>query len=180
MAGYAAELNNPINEAPELKPNLCAIVLHVDFGREAILLGADLEEDSTFGWSAVIADRWCSSQRNASIYKVAHHGSSTSECEGIWRELLIDNPDAFLTPFARSKLPRDSDKVRIRDKTSRAYITSRSSMKSTMDRRTLKQLNHVAKNVTLADVKFGAVRYRKKINNGGPWAVDLFGSAGRL
>ena len=73
----------PINHAPELEPNVESIVVHIDIDGEAILLGSDLENHATLGWSAVISDRWASSRQAATAYKVAHHGSHSGDVPAI-------------------------------------------------------------------------------------------------
>jgi len=107
MAEYRARHNGAINFAPELYPNTEAVALHIDFGDDAALLGADLEEHGNFGWSALVADRWSGSRRPATVYKVAHHGSETGDCSQIWSVMLQPRPVACLTPFinGRHRLP---------------------------------------------------------------------------
>lgn len=77
----------PITHAPEIRPNLEAVVLHIDTGHDAVLLGADLEDHETCGWTAVVSDQWCSARTPATAYKVAHHGSYTGDTPRIWATL---------------------------------------------------------------------------------------------
>ena len=81
MAEYipGVRRDDGIGHAPEFGPNIEAVVIRIDWGSDAILLGADLEEHPKHGWSAVISDPWCAARKPAGLYKVAHHGSHTSD-----------------------------------------------------------------------------------------------------
>lgn len=178
MAEYAAKKNGAINSAPELRANMEAVALHIDLGDDAILLGADLEEHETFGWSAVVADSWSGARRPSTAFKVAHHGSITGECPKVWATLLKPDAVACLTPFTVGdlRLPTDADKVRVRGYTPHAYISSGATRRPDMDSRQLKRLSDVCKNLARVDAGFGAVRLRKPLG-ASSWNIDLFGSA---
>jgi len=181
LAQFLPHRGDAINHAPMLRPNVEAVVLHIDMGDDAVLLGADLEEHPTWGWSAVVSDRWSGARRQATAYKIAHHGSCSGDCPGIWAGLLHPNPAACLTPFTRGsqRLPTNADRARMKRNTSRAYITSGASRRPDMDNRQLKRLGDICKKIAQVDAGFGAVRLRKRI--GAPsWAVELFGSAKAL
>jgi hypothetical protein len=168
----------PIKHAPELEPNIESVVVHIDVDGEAILLGADLENHATHGWSAVLSDRWVSGRTPATAYKVAHHGSHTGEAPAIWTTLLRADPVACMTPFINGsvKLPSDSDKQRIRAATPHRYISSGASRRPNMDNAQLKRLNDICKNLTPINTGFGAVRLRKGIGQAA-WQVKCFGDA---
>jgi hypothetical protein len=181
LAQYLPKRGEAINHAPELHPNLEAIVLHIDLDDDAILLGSDLEDHGNLGWTAVVADHWSGSRKPASAYKVAHHGSYTGDCPQIWSTLLQPEPVACLTPYtlAGRRLPTDTDKQRVKGNTSHAYIASGASRSPQMDNHQLKRLRDIAKNITLADGGFGAVRLRKQIR-AQSWGIELFGAAQQL
>jgi hypothetical protein len=181
FAQYLPKRGDAMNHAPEIHPNLEAIVLHIDLDDDAILLGSDLEDHGKLGWRAVIADRWSGSRRPATAYKVAHHGSCTGDCPEIWATLLQTEPMVCLTPYtlAGRRLPTDDDKQRVRGNTPHAYIASGASRSPQMDSRHLKRLRDIAKNVMLVDAGFGVVRLRKQIG-AQSWSVELFGAAQRL
>jgi len=171
----------PINSAPELRPNLSAVALHVDIGDDALLLGADLEEHSACGWSAVVADPWSGARRPSTAYKVAHHGSVTGDCTKVWETLLKRDPVACLTPFTRGslRLPTDVDRGRLKANTARAYISSVASRRPQIDHRQLKRLGDICKKLARVDAGFGAVRLRKRLG-ATSWNVELFGAAQAL
>jgi len=168
----------PITHVPELEPNLEAVVLHIDFGDDALLLGSDLEDHGDLGWAEILNDNICTGRRKATSYKVAHHGSKTGHAAGIWLTLLTALPIASLTPFNRgsSHLPTDKDKQRIKETVSAAYLTSGASKKPAIPNEQLKRMLAIGKNIVKVNSGFGAVRFRKEL--GAPaWDVELFGDA---
>lgn len=181
VAQHLPRTNQPINHVPEFRPNLESVVLHIDMGDDAILLGADLEEHLSCGWSAVVADHWSGSRRPATAYKVAHHGSRTGDCRQVWATLLQSTPVACLTPFTLGdlRLPTQADKGRVRGDTPHAYISSGSTRRPDMDSRHIKRLGDLCKKLARIDTGFGTVRLRKPIGTTS-WSVELFGSAQAL
>ena len=126
FAQYLPKRGESINHAPEIHPNLESIVLHIDLGDDAILLGSDLEEHGNLGWTAVIADKWSGNRKPATAYKIAHHGSISGDNPQIWTTLLQKNPVSCITPWtlAGNRLPTNKDQLRIKKNTSHAYIAS--------------------------------------------------------
>lgn len=169
---------SPVKHAPELEPNIESVVMHIDVAGNAILLGSDLENHATLGWSAVISDRWVSGRIPATVYKVAHHGSHTGDSEAIWTTLLQAEPVACVTPFIRGsvKLPSDSDNERIRAATPHRYISSGASRRPNMDNAQLKRLKDICRNLAPINIGFGAVRMRKGVDQQS-WQVQCFGNA---
>jgi beta-lactamase superfamily II metal-dependent hydrolase len=109
-----------------IDPNELAIALWVEAGGKAILLGADLLKGPTgCGWDAVLG--FFRPPTKASVYKVAHHGSSNAHHDGIWEQLLADGPIALLAPYraGRSPVPSTDDCKRICSLTSKAFITAK-------------------------------------------------------
>ena len=181
FAQYLPRKGEPINHAPDLSPNFQAVILHIDMGEDAMLLGADLEDHNRFGWSAVVADQWSGARRPATAYKVAHHGSFTGHCPKVWTTLLKSDPVACLTPFTLGdlRLPTDADKARVKGNTRHAYISSAATRRPDMDSRLLRRLGDICKKLARVDAGFGAIRLRKHI--GAPsWNVELFGAAQAL
>lgn len=181
MADYMPGMGKPVNHAPDIRPNLAAIALHIDFDDDAILLGADLEEHRTMGWSAVTGTPWVANRKQCSAYKVAHHGSITGDCEALWNQLLAQDPVSCLTPFVNGnvKLPTDADRTRVKGRSSEAYISSNASKKPQIPRWQLDRLNQIGRNITPLNNGFGAVRLRKKLSSNA-WNATLFGRAAAL
>lgn len=168
----------PIRNAVPLSPNLEAVAVHVDLDGEAILLGSDLEEHASLGWTAITADAWCGQRTKASVYKLAHHGSSTGDSPAIWTTLLCPDPHAVATPFnlGRHRLPTEKDRQRIKSCTSNAYVTSGAGRKPRMDSSQLKRLADIAKDLRPVNNGFGAVRLRKAFT-ARTWNTQCFGDA---
>lgn len=183
MARYLPRIDRetPINHAPELAPNIEAVVIHIDLDDDAILLGSDLENHPTLGWSAVVADSWTAAQRRATAYKVAHHGSYTADTPTIWTTLLMPDPVACMTPFnlGKHKLPTDDDKARTNNYTPHAYISSGATRRPNLDSTQLKRLADICKNLSRVNSGFGAVRVRKRLG-AAEWRVECFGHAQKL
>lgn len=174
---FPAELKTR-TRIPDDEPNHISIALHIEVGDQAILLGADLEEngDPELGWSAIVN----SSERPrvaSRIFKIPHHGSKNGHCGSVWNEMLSQNPIAVLTPWNRgSKLPTDGDISRILNQTSEAFCTSR---KKFLDKRersqaVLKQIRETVGRLRPLQEKTGWVRIR----NGGSanptvWTVEM-------
>lgn len=166
---------------PAKGPNHLAVAMHFRAGQHSVLLGSDLEEhgNQNTGWSAVIASPERPPQK-AGLYKVAHHGSQTGEHPGIWTDLLLPTPVSILTPFSRSKLPRDSDVNRINEKSAGLYISAHG------PRPALKRTGALAKmvkskNLSTIDVRQGMLQCRVDCAAiDAQWQVTEYGSARRL
>ena len=181
MANYIPRKGQslPIGQAPaELKPNLEGVVIHINWGQDAVLLGSDLEEHTTYGWTAVLTDAWVASRQPATAYKVAHHGSVSGHLQALWSTLLHKNPVACLTPFNNGDLhlPTPNDRARLRSLTSHAYISSGATRKPRIQSEKLKRLGDMCTGLTRVNAGFGAVRLRKRPGLG-TWHVELFGAA---
>ena len=136
----------------DINPNHISVVLHLQIGDYAILLGSDLEETGHpgTGWS-VIVDSTTKPESKASIFKIPHHGSVTAHNEDIWNEMLTENPCAVLTPFVNGNvyLPKDTDVARIATYSDNAYSTSDRRIGKTAGRtaavaKTLREMEAVA------------------------------------
>ncbi len=170
-----------IGKVVPLRPNSEAVALHIDLGEDAILLGSDLEEHARFGWTAVASDPWCAQQKKSTLYKIAHHGSSSGDSALIWLNLLEQQPFAVATPFSNGcqKLPTSTDEGRIKGCTGNAYITSAASRRPKMSRAERDRLSAVVQNATPVNNGFGAVRMRRQLPSSG-WTVQCFGDAQKL
>lgn len=180
FAAFVPNVNAPINNAPpDQKPNSESVVVHIDFGDDAILLGSDLEHDGEAGWEGIVNSVFGRSRPKGGIYKVAHHGSITAEFQGIWSVLLVEKPISVLTPFVRGrvKLPTQDDSNRIRQYSQAAFISSNASRRSTLGREVEKRLKTLCNSVSSANNGFGAVRLRRI---GKAWECSTFGDAAQL
>jgi len=127
LAKRLPHFNEPIRRFHASGPNAGSVVLLVVAGEVGLLLGGDLERgrDPLRGWQAILrSDTRPSSLGH--VYKVAHHGSSNADCQGIWNDLLVNSPVAMLTPYARGvkALPSPPDVERLKSRTARLYCTT--------------------------------------------------------
>lgn len=181
MAQYLPKINDPIKHVVELKPNLEAIVININLGDDSILLGSDLEDHGNLGWTSIVGDSWCLSNQVASLYKISHHGSSTGDHPDIWKKLLKNSPTACLTPFINGsvRLPNADDLKRIVSNAKLAYTSSNGTKRPQIDSNLLKRMAQMAKKVAPISTGFGAIRFRRNINEK-DWNVELFGQATQL
>lgn len=165
-------------------PNNVAIVLWVKIGETAVLLGSDLEETANpnTGWT-VIVDSAVRPSGKAEVFKVPHHGSSTSYQPRVWQEMVETQPLVVVAPFLNGRVlkPSVSEVEQILFHTTHAYITS-----PVKRRQTKWASNTIEKTIkeTVIDIRevprtMGQVRLRKKhpsVRNE-EWQVDLLGAA---
>jgi beta-lactamase superfamily II metal-dependent hydrolase len=156
------------------KTNISSVVMHFDFGSDAMLLGSDLELHQNLGWEAVLADAWASNRRKSSIYKIAHHGSKTACSLTIWNTLLTAAPAAAVTQFlqGRTQLPEAADISRIKGYTSTLHTTSTSTGRPPRATDAERLLTSGLKSVRSIPKIVGQVRYRKRMPSAG-WGAEI-------
>jgi beta-lactamase superfamily II metal-dependent hydrolase len=132
-----------------IDPNELAIALWIEVAGRTVLLGADLlKGPAGCGWGAVLDFFYPA--KKATVYKVAHHGSVNAHHDGIWEQLLVENPVALLAPYRPGKpVPSRDDRQRICGLTTKAYITAKPDLpaQSKEIRREMAALGPLAKNV---------------------------------
>lgn len=108
-------------------PNDLSVVLKISTPSIQFLLGGDLEVSGStrHGWRAVLASQTVPEGRSA-VFKVAHHGSKNADFPQIWQDLLVTQPYAVLSPYAklRNPLPTDADVTRMKEYTDHLYCTT--------------------------------------------------------
>lgn len=184
IARLIPQVGRTIRRFPSFAPNDLSVVLLVKSPGTHFLLGGDLEVsgDNLRGWQAVIT----SQQRPnvlSSAYKVAHHGSDGADLEAIWSSLLLPNPYAFLTPYAKGSRPRpDPDDVqRIKNRTNRVYCTVWPPTAQPPGRSVDRIVNAIARRRRAVSQRPGHIRLRVPLN-GSPndIRVELFDNSRRL
>ena len=175
--------DGPRGRLTSLDPNDTSVVLLIEVGDSAILLGGDLEQP---GWLAILeSDRQITTK--ASVFKVPHHGSEDAYEERVWTEMLHEMPIATLTPWRRGKwyLPTEAGVERIRTFTDKVFITA-PPVQSTgrparnRDRIVTRAIQEGGINLRSIDFSRGMVRMRKRINSSEEWEVVLIGMARQL
>lgn len=160
-------------------PNHMAVVLWVEIGSLRILLGSDLEETANpnMGWSVILTDSTCTDGR-ASLFKIPHHGSQTGHCLEVWEKLLSPQPVALLTPFSKSRLPRQTDIERICSFSNKAYITRLKQPKILKRPKVVQdRIKSMTKRITPVEYSMGHIRCRSKLGHQSTWAVELLNDA---
>jgi hypothetical protein len=169
----------------DMSPNAIAVAIFIDLGTDAVLLGADVEETPGGAWSTIVASSEAIRGHQSSVYKIAHHGSETAECDAIWDTLLLPAPFAILTPYSRGPKPLPSPEAveRISERTPHAYSTAR--LASTARRRrevaVERTLRENGWHIRAIEPRAGHVRLRRHFGDPtGAWRVELFGNAVHL
>jgi hypothetical protein len=168
------------------QPNQISSILWLTVGSTKILLSADMEEDGnkTGGWKIIVESNE-RPQGNASVNKVAHHGSENGHCDEVWSQMLEADPIAIITPYncGRKKLPAETDIKRITQLTKRAFITS--PLKDRTFRGKTGSVNRtiheVTRKIRTLDAENGYIRLRKGADDpSDSWQIELFGKACHL
>lgn len=167
-----------------ITPNQASVVISVQTSDDALLLGGDLEEERSAGngWSAVV-QRAPPDLRNATVFKVPHHGSVGAHYDGQWTGLLADASSAVavLTSFTSSGLPRSTDLRRISGLAGETYVCGEAGKDrpalTTPERRALAR-----DGISVDPIGgLGHVRLRKPASaSSGTWTVQLNGHARRV
>ena len=168
--------------------NLFTTVLYVEIGTLPFLVGGDLVEKNSHdtGWSRILQLKRDTADllKKSTVYKVAHHGSINADIEGIWTDLLKEDPLAILSPWtlAGKWLPNANDIKRILSHTPNAFITSptgdiRPKSRNRAVERSLKEGEILLR---VAEKQYGHIRLRWSNGSLALPTVDLFGSAKKL
>lgn len=184
IAAMMPRPGEPKRSAPRDCPNLSSVVLHLDFGSGAVLLGADMEVhvNPKRGWGAVMAAATAGDVTRAAVYKVAHHGSQNGFLEDAWNSLLGRGPLCVVTPFNRlsgpRKLPTAADIERMKSR-GRIFLTAPNSglrlkMREPAVLRSLRESGISTRDLA---VPIGMVRFRRRVEPSADWTVELQGGA---
>ena len=125
IAQFLPRIKKSLKPIPEKGPNHTAVVTFIKIADLKLLFGADLEEtsDPNCGWSAIISNS-NSLEQEIKLIKAPHHGSINAHNDVLWEDYLLKDGIALLTPYSRSKLPRNEDIDRITHFLEKSYCTS--------------------------------------------------------
>jgi hypothetical protein len=176
--GVAAPLEKGL--VPVLDHNNCSVVLLVKYGGTSALLGGDLEKKHPYiSWDRIVEDS--RGEVKATHFKVPHHGSRGSHVQDVWESLLVVNPLAYVSTYARlaDPIPTMRDIDRMRSLAGSVYVTNhhRKSPPSTNAKRralSSKGFVHIA-----SQGKLGLIRLRQTISHPSAPQIELFGDAFR-
>ena len=169
-----------VDHAPKLTipnpgPNELSVALHIQVGSVSALLGADLEIGSSdeVGWRAVVNNPRRPPGR-VSIVKVPHHGSSGADHHPVWRDLVLEDARAGVTPFNSSQLPRDTDIARIKSRTPHLFHSSPKPPREVrLDRTTARTIEGIK--ISERHAELGHIRFR--VGQDGQVHYHLMGAA---
>lgn len=174
--------STPRRPLPEMDTNPISIVLWIVADERRVLLGGDLPRtgNAATGWSAIVA-RGPVDKTPATLFKVAHHGSSKSDDEAIWTSLLVEDPVAVVTPKSSSGLPRATDRARILRRAGRAFIAGTAPSPASClppDIEWLVRYNTAARSGMVGPM--GQVRARAPAAGQAAWVIERSEHAGAL
>ena len=128
MGGFIeCNLGQAKTRISEPSKNALSVAMLLTVGGQAVLLGADLEEDrdERKGWKAVVEARKGRLPK-AHVLKVPHHGSEGAHNDDMWSEVLSEDVWSVVTPWNNGGkwLPKVSDFERLRGLSKQCYVTS--------------------------------------------------------
>ena len=169
----------PKRHIPTLSPNEVAVALWVDAGNFSVLLGSDLARQ---GWRRILASGERPAGR-ACVFKVPHHGSKDAHERKVWKQMLIPDPFAVVTPWRRGvgRLPRPHDVRRLRSCTTNAYVTAKiHPSKPTRSKTVDRTIRESGIELRRTPASHSSIRLRRPLAAQGRWRIEMFGSACRL
>lgn len=187
LAAFANNFVDPELAASGLSPidqNHASIVVVIEIGNDTLLFGADLETTKSphTGWNAVVASG-LRPQQPSQIFKIAHHGSSTSHSEDVWRRMLVSDASTVFTPYVPAGVPDHGEIEWLRARGTTVFATGLPELVNVRRRR---EVDKKRKEVTRSFHSYrlpedpGIVRLRKDQNHMGSWEAQLFGAAVKI
>jgi beta-lactamase superfamily II metal-dependent hydrolase len=165
-----------------IKHNKASVVILIKAGRDAILLGSDLENynGQHSGWNAIVGYTISRDNRSA-MFKVPHHGSGGAFSQDVWNFLVSDEAVAVVTPYTPSGLPRAEEIRRLASQGRTVYATA---LPTEIQMPRSDDIHKSVSEATRGTIKayavgteLGCVRLRKRANGRENWSIELFGSA---
>ncbi len=183
MVQFLPKIKESLKIIPEKGPNHTAVVTFIKIANLKLLFGADLEEtsDPSCGWSAIISDS-NSLEQEIKLIKVPHHGSRNAHNNVLWENYLLRNGVALLTPYNRSRLPRNDDINRITHFLKESYCTSPPNPKKIRkqyDRAVAKTIKEATKFYRAFRENMGQVKFEYDFAKR-EGTIETFGAAKRL
>ena len=144
-----------------ISDNNLSLVILVKAGNSGALLGGDLENTSNnnVGWTAIV-NNYQHKNTHPNIFKIPHHGSENGFYEGVWSNILDEEPVALITTFNKStKLPKDSEIKKICKYSNIVYVIGGTEKDNTLERK-VRKVSSGIKNLYTNIPIVGMVRYR--------------------
>ena len=161
--------------------NHASIVLLLELGEDLILLGGDRENhtDQERGWTVVLASKASlAPAKQASVFKISHHGSATGYCPELWPDHLATDCINIVSAYTKLVKPIPDGEMlkRYKQHSPHLYCTS-------IPRRSRRYHQTIAggsgpRILHEGKVQEGSIRLRmRRCVDGVPWSVALFGAA---
>ena len=182
ISQFLPKIRTSLKVIPEKGPNHTAVVTFIKIADLKLLFGADLEEtsDPSCGWSAIISGS-NALERESKLIKVPHHGSKNAHNDALWEGYLLGDGVALVTPYSRSRLPRNDDIDRITHFLEKSYCTSSpdGKIKKKQDRAIEKTIKSATKSYRIFKENMGQVKFEydlaSKEEN-----IETYGAAKKL
>ncbi len=154
---------------PSPTQNHNALALQIQFGKNKILLGADLEEsaDPLTGWRAIVNSPLRPDGKSI-VFKIPHHGSETAHSHDVWQKMVCSSAIAMLTTKlgGRSSLPKKNDIKRIKGYTPYVFCTrTPKHTRIKRDRAVEKTIKSVVKKRKIIGLAIGQIQTRIASNS---------------
>jgi beta-lactamase superfamily II metal-dependent hydrolase len=144
---------SPVSQAPSLPHNDISIGLRIECKKFAIVLGGDVTEAN---WQNVISRNLIDFSRPTTLLvKVAHHGSPTGDCDGLWESLSENNESlaAVVTGWSNA-LPEWVTLQRIAKHAKSTYCTHERAITRNRDNRMAAVFSGDRESMTLSEIGF--------------------------
>lgn len=186
LAAFANDFVSPELAATGLSPieqNHASVVVLMEIGSDTLLFGADLETTNSqhTGWNAVVASK-IRPQQLAQLFKIAHHGSSTSHSEDVWKRMLAPDTVAVLTPYTPSGVPNEDEIEWLKSQKTSLFATGLPKLVNVKRRAEVEKKRREIVNWSNSYTwpeEPGIVRLRKNLK-AGSWDAELFGAAEKI
>lgn len=154
----------PVWQAPSLPHNDISIGHRIECKKFAVVLGGDVTEAN---WQNVISRNLVDFSRPSTLLvKVAHHGSPTGDCEGLWEAIAKDNKSlAAVVTGWNNALPEWVTLQRIVKHAQSTYCTHERAITRNRDNRMATIFSGDRESMTLSEIGFTEI-VREDSDNG--------------
>jgi beta-lactamase superfamily II metal-dependent hydrolase len=154
----------PVGQVPSLQHNDISMGLRVECKKFSIVLGGDVTKRN---WKNVVSHGLVDFSRPATaLVKVAHHGSPTGDCEGLWEAIAKNNkPLAAVVTGWSNALPDWVTLQRIATHVENTYCTHERAITRNRDNRMATIFSGDRETMTLSEIGFTEI-VREDNDNG--------------
>jgi beta-lactamase superfamily II metal-dependent hydrolase len=181
MSDFGSSNITMVNNSPNAK----SVALLLKFGKQRVILGADLEQGNCDdnGWRHIIKQCVVIDKEKADLYKLPHHGSENGYLKEIFDVLVNNDGILKVSPYNSSGLPRSEMISTYRQHTQNIFSTSAPKEHLRSKRRDLSLEKFIDREAKVLEIKFthGIVRSRiDYTEETSTWTTELFEAAVKL